>query len=169
MAKKSSSKKSMKKVGLDFLALIFSGAIFGLLALPFINHKITTGIGESISTTSGYDLLNFEADAGVATLILLFIIFASFAVLLALTKMLIDAGVLKAGNANKIIGFGLLIMTLAILVVSIVTMIVIPSKCSSSSIGSLFSAGSYAGWLGLIFVTVSGLLSFVSSIFAIKK
>lgn len=169
MAKKSSSKKNMKKVGFDFLALIFSGAIFGLLALPFIKHKITSIVGDTVSNTSGYALLDFEANAGIATLILLFIIFASIAVMLSILKLLIDAGVIKSASANKIAGFGLVIMAFAIFVVSIVSMIVIASNCNSGSIGSVFSAGSYAGWLGLILVAVSGLLCFVSSIFAIKK
>ena len=69
----------------------------------------------------------------------------------------------------KLIGFCMVFMALAVLVMTIVNMIVVPSKCQSSSIGSLISAGSYAYWLGLILSGVSALLGFVASIFAVKQ
>lgn len=170
MAKKS-SKKSMKALGLDLLVLLFSGAMFGLLAVPYIKMEASSGIlgAGTSSTISGYDLLNFDSDAGMATCILLLVIFASLMALLAIVKMLGDAGIIKSRRVMKLIGFGMVFMAFAVLVMTIVNMIVVPSKCNSSSIGSIISAGSYAYWLGLILSGVSALLGFVASIFAVKK
>ena len=70
MAKKS---KFGSAVIFDLIVLVLAGGIFGLLALPFVKAE-TTIIGFTGSTTvSGYDLLNFEANAGIATVILLII------------------------------------------------------------------------------------------------
>lgn len=168
MAKKS-SKKSMKSVMLDLLALLFSGAMFGLLAMPYIKGEVSSILGTTSTTVSGYDLLNFDGDAGMATCILLLVIFASLMALLAIIKMLGDAGMIKSRRVMKLIGFCMVFMALAVLVMTIVNMIVVPSKCEASSLGSIISAGSYAYWLGLILSSASALLGFVTSIFAVKK
>lgn len=168
MAKKS-SKKSSKNFGLDLLALLFSGAMFGLLAMPYVKAEVSSVLGTSSTTMSGYDLLNFDSDAGMATCILLLVIFAALMALLAIVKMLGDAGIIKSRRVMKLLGFCLVFMALAVLVMTIVDMFVVPSKCSSSSLGSLISGGYYAYWLGLILSGVSALLGFVASIFAVKQ
>lgn len=168
MAKKS-SKKSMKNFGLDLLVLLFSGAMFGFLAMPYVKGEVSSILGTTSTTVSGYNLLNFDNDAGMATCILLLVIFASLMALLAIVKMLGDAGIIKSRRVMKLIGFCMVFMALAVLVMTIVNMIVVPSKCNSSSLGSIISAGSYAYWLGLILSSVSALLGFVASIFAVKQ
>lgn len=168
-SKKSTTKKSTKKLGLDLLLLILSAGTFGLLALPYVKYEVSSVLGSTQSTTSGYELLNFEANSGVATVILLLIIFASLLILMCVLKMLVDCGVVKNSMAGKIASFGTVCVAFAVLVMTIVNIIVIPSSCSAGGFGSYFSAGSYAGWLGLILTLVLGLGDFVVSVFSVKK
>lgn len=168
MAKKS-SKKGTKSLALDLLTLLFAGAMFGLLAMPYVKGEVSSVLGTTSTTVSGYELLNFDNDAGMATCILLLVIFASLVALFALCKMLGDLGVIRSRRLMNFFGFVMVVMALAVLVMTIVNMIVVPSKCSASSLGSIISAGSYAYWLGLILSSVSALLGFVSSIFAVKR
>lgn len=169
MAKKSSSKAKTGNLLLDLLALIFSAGIFGLLAMPYVKYEVSSVIGSASSQSSGYQLLDFEANAGVSTMILLLIIFASISILFAIVKMLVDAKILKGKNAVKLANFGLIVMTLILTVISIVSIIVIASNCGANGFGSIVSAGSYAGWFGLILTVVCSGLAFVSSIFSVKR
>ena len=50
MAKKSSK---FGKTLADFLALVLSGVVFGLLAMPFISSKMTIAGREIVSNASG--------------------------------------------------------------------------------------------------------------------
>jgi len=137
MAKKS-SKKGISKL-LDLILIVIAGGMFGFLAMPYINNKVTSVLGDTIKTVSGYQLLDFEADGGLATIILLLIIFASLLAVLSVLKLCFDANIIKNKTVGKVAGFGVVVMALAILVVCIVAMIVVPNKCSSYSLSiSLF-------------------------------
>ena len=81
MGKKTSNKINSRNLLIDLLCFIFIGGVFGLLAMPYVKYELSLIIGSGSSTTSGYELLNFDANASVATVILLLIIFASLAVL----------------------------------------------------------------------------------------
>lgn len=165
MAKKS-SKKSMAKL-FDLILLVIGGGVFGLLAMPFITGKVTIGSKEIVSNYSGYNLLDFDADAGLATIMLLFIIFASVLVVSSLLKLCYDAKIIKNKTLGKVAGFGVVVMALALLVLTIVAMIVVPTKCDDSIFASLTNTG--ANWLTLIlFAVVSG-CGLVTSFCSVKK
>ena len=165
MAKKSSN---FGKALADFLALVLSGAVFGLLAMPFISAKGSALGGEIVNNASGYDLLNFDSNAGLATVVLLLIIFASLMAVCAILKLLYDEKIVSDKTFGKVVGFGLIIMALAVVVMAIFAMIVVPSNCKSYSLWGA-SAGSYAGWLALVLVLVDALAGLIASYFAIKK
>lgn len=166
MAKKSSN---FGKALADFLALVLSGAVFGLLAMPFISAKMTVFGKEIVSNASGYDLLDFDTNASLATVVLLLIIFASLMAVCAILKLLYDEKIVSNKTFGKVVGFGLIIMALAVVVMAIVAMIVVPSNCEAYSFGSTASAGNYAGWLALVLVLVDALAGIIASYFAIKK
>lgn len=167
---KSKSSKSNTKALLDFVVLVLAGAIFGFLALPFVGGKIESVIGNSdTATTSGYGLLDFEANSGIATCILLTIIFASLLVCGAILKLLADAGVVKGASLAKVSGLVTVVFALAVLVMAIVVMIVIPSNCESFNIGGLVGAKNFAIWYALIINAVVSLGAFVASVFSIRK
>ena len=125
MAKKSSK---FGKTLADFLALVLSGVVFGLLAMPFISGKGSALGGEIVKNASGYDLLNFDSNAGLATVILLLIIFASLMAVCAILKLLYDEKIVSNKTFGKVVGFGLIIMALAVVVMAIVAMIVVPTN-----------------------------------------
>lgn len=166
MAKKSSN---FGKTLVDFLALVLSGVVFGLLAMPFISAKMTILGKEVVSNTSGYDLLNFDANASLATVVLLLIIFASLMAVCSILKLLYDAKIVSNKTFGKVVGLGLILMAFAVVVMAIVAMIVVPSNCEAYySFGSA-SAGNYAGWFALVLVLVDALAGLIASYFAIKK
>lgn len=165
MAKKSSN---FGKTLADFLALVLSVVVFGLLAMPFISAKMTILGKEVVSNASGYDLLNFDANAGLATVVLLLIIFASLMAVCAILKLLYDAKIVSNKTFGKVVGLGLILMAFAVVVMAIVAMIVVPSNCEAYSFGSA-SAGNYAGWFALVLVLVDALAGLIASYFAIKK
>lgn len=173
MAKKSSkgAKKSSKGLVklLDLIVLAVAGGMFGFLAMPFITGKVTIGGLQSTVSDTGYNLLNFDADAGLATITLLLIIFASMLAVLSIIKLCYDFNLIKDKSLGKIIGYSLIAMALAVLVVSIVAMIVVPSKCESHSIGGYLSGGSYANWVTLILITAVSLGGLIASFFSVKK
>lgn len=166
MAKKSSKKNNLL---FSLLAFMFGGAVFGLLAMPYINNKFTILGSETITGFSGYSLLDFDANQIFAILTLLLVIFAGLTALFGLLKLAYDAKLVSNKAFGKFVGFGLIISSLALLVTSIVTMIIIPTECSEVALGGLLSSGNYANWLALILTTVSSGLSFVTSLLAIKK
>lgn len=165
MAKKSSK---FGKTLADFLALVLSGVVFGLLAMPFISSKMTIAGREIVSNASGYDLLNFDANAGLATVVLLLIIFASLMAVCAILKLLYDEKIVSNKTFGKVVGFGLILMAFAVVVMAIVAMIVVPTNCKSYSLWGA-SVGSYAGWLALVLVLVDALAGLIASYLAIKK
>lgn len=165
MAKKS-SKKGMNTL-LDFVLLLIGGGIFGLLAMPFITGKVTILGSTVVSNFSGYELLDFDADAGLATIMLLFIIFASVLVVSSLLKLCYDAKIIKNKTLGKVGGFGVVVMALALLVLTIVAMIVVPNKCDSSVFASLTNTG--ANWLTLILFAVVSSGALVASFCSVKK
>ena len=167
MAKKS-SKKSVNKL-LDLILFVIAGGMFGFLAMPYISNKVTSVLGDTINNISGYQLLDFEADSGLATIILLLIIFASLLALLSIVKFCFDSHIIKNKSVGKIAGFGVVVMALAILVVCVVAMIVVPDKCSSYSFGGFVSAGNYANWFTLILTTGVYAMGLVVSFYSIKK
>lgn len=169
MAKKKTSKKSSAKALLDLVVLVLTGAVFGFLALPFVEAKGTVLGVTTVAHTSGYGLLDFEANSGVATCILLTIIFASLLAVVALCKLLSDAGIIKNATCAKVCSFACVIMALAVLVMAIVVMIVVPTNCKSYSVGGFASAGNYAVWYALIINAVVSLAGFVASVFSIRK
>lgn len=166
MAKKS-SKKSTKYLLLDLLTLVFAGCLLGFLALPYAKSKVNILGGTSESPISGYSMLDFNADSGLATVILLLVIFASILALLGLLKVCCDTGVIKNKSVVKLIKFGLILFALASLVMTIVAMIVVPSKCSSIG-GSSASLGTYADWFVLILSTIMGVGALFSSVLSAK-
>lgn len=159
MAKKS-SKKGISTL-LDLILILIGGGIFGLLAMPFITGNTT------ITKFSGYNLLNFDSDAGLATIMLLFIIFASVLVVSSLLKLCYDAKIIKGKTLGKVASFGVIVMALALLVLCVVAMIVVPSKCNDSIFASLTNIG--ANWLALILVTVVSGCGLVASFCSVKK
>ena len=160
MAKKS---KFGSAVIFDLIVLVLAGGIFGLLALPFVKAE-TTIIGFTGSTTvSGYDLLNFEANAGIATVILLIIIFASVLALSALCRVFVDGGMVKSKSLDKYAMIGMNLISLALLVCSIIITIMIPANCSADGVGSIFAAGSYAVWYSLALTIVVSFAAFCVS------
>lgn len=156
------AKKSSKNTLFDFLALILSGAVFGILAMPFITSKLAVAGKETTSTMSGYDLLNFEADSGLATVVLLLVIFASILALFALIKLLVDEKIISNKTVAKCADLCLLLSALAVVVMAIVAMIVVPSKCSAEKVGSL-TVGTFAGWVALVILLVDALVALVMS------
>lgn len=174
MAKKSS--KSAKKSGkkglaklLDLVVLAVAGGMFGFLAMPFITGKISVGGLSTSVSDSGYNLLNFDADKTLAILMLLLIIFASMLAVLSIIKLCYDFNLIKEKSLGKIIGYSLVILALALFVVSVVTMIVVPGKCESHSVGGYASGGSYANWFTLVLVTAVSLGGVIASFFSVKK
>lgn len=170
MAKKSSKKASngTKKI-LDLVLLVLAGGMFGLLAMPFITGEATSVLGTVTNNISGYNLLDFEANAGFATIVLLFIIFASLLAVLSILKLCCDAGLIKNKSFNKLVKFGVVVFALALVVLSVVTMIVIPTNCEAYSLGSIVSVGNHANWLTLILVAVVNLFSLATSFYSTKK
>lgn len=166
MAKKS-SKKSMSK-WLDLVLLLIAGGMFGFLAMPFISAKITSGLGNIVKTASGYKLLDFENDAGLATIILLFIVFASILAISSLLKFCYDANLTKNKTLGKATNFSVVIIALALVVLSIVSMIVVPTKCESFSLFGA-SAGNYANWFTLILIAVVSLGGLATAFYSRKK
>lgn len=167
MAKKSTKKNSLKALW-SFLTLIFAGAIFGMLALPFVKYGGSAGSHSISSSSSGYELLDFNGNTAIATVILLLVIFASLLVVVSIMKLCADCGVIKNKSAKKFLSFALVVLSLAVLAMCVVCMIVVPTECDSIGSGS-FSVGSYASWLGLIFTTVVGIGATITSIYAVKK
>lgn len=167
MAKKSS--KSMKGFLFDFLVLVLAGGLLGFLALPFMKYQTTALGSTAVTNYSGYGLLNFDANAGIATVILLLVIFASLLTLFAIVKMLADLGLFKNKSISKILAYVVVFLAFAALVLTITNMIYIPTQCNSGSIGSYFSTGTQAAWLGLIISAVDALFAFVASLFTLKK
>lgn len=167
MAKKSTKKNSAKALW-SFLTLIFAGAIFGTTALPFVRYGGSAGSHSISSSSSGYELLNFDGNTAIATVILLLVIFASLLALVSIMKLCADCGVIKNKSAKKFLSFALVVLSLAVFVMCVVCMIVVPTECSSIGTGS-FSAGSYASWLGLIFTTVVGIGATITSIYSVKR
>ncbi len=169
MAKRKSSKKSGVKAILDFVVLALAGGMFGFLALPFVKNQITAGsMTTELARYNGYQLMDFENNAGVATCILLMIIFASLLAVFAIVKLLADMGTLKGATLSKVVAFGTVVLALAVLVMSIVIMIVIPTNCKTGAI-SVVSGGTLAIWYSLIINTCAGLATFVTSVFSIRK
>lgn len=170
MAKKSSKKASngTRKI-LDLVLFVLAGGMFGLLAMPFITGEASSVLGKVTNNISGYNLLDFEANAGFATIILLFIVFASLLAVLSILKLCCDAGLIKNKSFNKLVKFGVVVFALALVILSVVTMIVIPTNCEAYSFGGLASIGNHANWLTLILVTVVNLLSLATSYFSTKK
>lgn len=169
MAKRKSGGKNMLKAVLDFVILALAGSIFGFLALPFAKASISgSGYGAELGSFNGYDLLDFEANAGVATCILLLIIFASALALFALLKFLGDAGLVKSSTFNKVCNLLTVVMALAVLVMTIVVMIVVPANCKTNGAFGI-SGGTTAVWYSLIINACVGLASFVVSVFSIRK
>lgn len=167
MAKKKSKNNSTI---FDLVAFIFAGAVFGLLAMPYILNKASVLGRETVKNISGYSLLNFEVeDKTFAILVLLLIIFAGLTVIFSLLKTAVDAKMITNKTFIKVTKFCLLVCSLALVVTSIVTMIMIPTKCDEFAITGIVSAGNYAGWLGLILTTVASILSFGSNILSLKK
>lgn len=169
MAKKKTSKKNSKTTLLDFIVLVLAGGMFGLLALPFMKAEWKVGSVTNVAKASGYDLLNFEANSGVAVCILLLVIFASLLAVASLCKLLADAGIVKDSTFVKISSFATVVMALAVFAMTIAIMIVVPTNCDAYSLGGVLSAGSYAVWVSLIANAVVGLGAFVASVFASKK
>lgn len=162
MAKKSSK---FGKTLADFLALVLSGVVFGLLAMPFISGKGSALGGEIVKNASGYDLLNFDSNAGLATVVLLLIIFASLMAVCAILKLLYDAKIVSNKTFGKVVGLGLILMAFAVVIMAIVAMIVVPTNCKAHSLGS----SDYAGWFALVLVLVDALAGLIASYLAIKK
>lgn len=167
MAKKSS--RNMRGLLFDFLILVLAGGIFGFLALPFMNYQTTVLGASSVTNYSGYDLLNFDANVGIATIVLLLIIFASLLGLLAIVKMLADCRLIKSKSLSRILTCIVVFLAFAVFVLTIANMIYIPTQCNSGSIGSYFSTGTQASWLGLTLTSVDALLVLVTSLFTLKK
>lgn len=169
MAKKS-SKKSMKFVLLDLLTLLLGGALIGFLALPYIKYQ-ASGFGSTLEqTASGFNLLDFDGNAGIATIVLLLIIFASLTILFALLKACVDGKIINDKSFSKIAKFGLIVSAIACFIITIVAMIVIASECSSGSLGIFgIGAGSKPAWLSLITSALIGLGALVSSLLSVKK
>lgn len=169
MAKRKSSKKSGVKAILDFVVLALAGGMFGFLALPFVKAQ-ASGLGETreLARYNGYQLMDFENNAGVATCVLLMIIFASLLAVFAIVKMLADIGTLKGATLSKVVAFGTVVLALAVLVMTIVLMIVIPTNCKVNGAFG-FSGGTTAVWYGLIINACAGLATFVTSVFSIRK
>lgn len=165
MAKK--SKKSNNKIIWNFLVLVFAGCLLGFLALPYAKAKVSVGSAVSESNISGFSMLDFNSDSGLAVVILLLVIFASILAILSLLKICCDAGIIKNKSAVKIIKFGLILFALASLVMTIVAMIVVPSKHNSLG-GSYASIGTYANWFVLILSSVMGVGAFSSSVLSAK-
>lgn len=166
------AKKATKKTGnilFDILILLLAGGIFGFLALPYMSSKATVFGKEVVSNISGYDLLNFDANSGIATVILLLVIFASLLALFAIVKILADLGMFKNKKASRLLSFIVILLALAVFAMTITNMIYIPTECNSGSLGSYFAAGTYPAWLGLILTAVDSLLALVTSLFTLKK
>ncbi len=159
------AKKSSKNTLFDFIALVLAGAVFGILAMPFKIGKLTVLGKETTSTLSGYDLLNFDTDAGLATVILLVIIFASILALFALVKLLVDEKIISNKTVAKCVNLGLLVSALAVVAIAVAAMIVVPSKCDFVD----GFGGTIAGWVALIILLVDGLGALVLSWFAHKN
>lgn len=169
MTKKSRKTMGKGRILLDFLAFIFAGAIFGFLALPFIKYEMVSAIGSVSATASGYGLLDFDVNSDIATVLLILIIFTSLAVVFAFLKILTDARIIRSRSVGKFISGGFLFLSFATLALAIAGMVVVPVNCSSGGLGSYFSAGTYAHWLGLIATMVSALISFIIGIFSVRK
>ena len=162
------AKKSSKKAFYDFLTVALSGGVYGFLALPFVKSEASI-LGQSSSwTASAYQLLDFEANSGIATVVLLTIIFAGVLAFFALCKLVFDAGFLKSKAASKYLGFATVLFALALIGVSIAAMIVIPKSCSTSSLGGWISAGTTAQWGGLIANLAAGILALGTSYLSTK-
>lgn len=168
MAKKS-TKKNSKKVLFDILVLILSASLLGLLALPFIKSEVSSILGSLSNTISGYKLIDFDLDTTIATFMLLTAIFASLSVLFSIFKLIGDLNIVKNKTFTKFSSVGLILITFITLVLSIAITIVIPVKCNSNNLGSLFSAGNYAVWYSLAVVILVSLLSFISSFISNRK
>lgn len=144
------AKKNSKKALFDFVTVIFTGGIFGLLALPFVKAEASVLGWSTSSVASGYSLLDFEANEGVATVILLMIIFAGIAAFSSLCKLVFDAGFLKSKAASKFLGFAAVLGALALVGATVTAMIVISNNCSTSDFGGIISAGATPQWASLI-------------------
>ncbi len=170
MAKRKSSKSSMKVVLLNIITLVFAGCLIGFLGLPYVKHQVS-GFGSTYEeTASGFSLLDFEANSGVATVVLLLLIFASILALLVLVKIFCDAGIIKSKSLSKLVGYGVVLFALASFVMTIVAMIVIPNNCNSGSLGIFgIGGGTKPAWFELILSAVMGLGATVTGVLSMKK
>lgn len=162
------AKKNSKKALFDLVTLVLTGGIYGLLALPFVKAEASALGWSTSSVASGYSLLDFEANSGVATVILLMVIFAGIAAFSSLCKLVFDGGFLKSKSASKFLGFGAVLFSLALVGAVVAAMIVIPQNCSSSSLGSLASASTNPQWGTLIGCLAASLLALGTSFKASK-
>lgn len=167
------TKKSSFKLIMDLVTILLGGLLLGFVALPHVSYEASSGIiGGGVSTSSsGYDLINFEegANTGVAVVLLLIVIFASLLVLFGLLKLLTDSGTVKSSVASKVMNFGLVICALALTALVIANIFTVSNACSAVDGGSFFQAGSYAVWATLIVNAILGVGSLVTSLFAWKK
>lgn len=166
MAKKS---KVNNSIIFDIIILVIAGLVFAFLALPYVDYQVSVLGQTGVEHVSGYALLDFEANEGLATIIMFTIIFAGVLAFAALFRLLTDFGVFKDGLIAKIIKLALLISALGVLVMSIIAVISVPAACSSSSLGSLVSGGSYAVWYSLALQIVLGLGAVACVAMAKKK
>ena len=164
MAKKSA--KSSKRTLFDLITIILSGSVFGWLALPYVKFDASV-LGSS--TTSGYKLLDFDANEAIATVLLIPVIVAGLLALASISKTLVDVGVVNSKSASKMLGLVMMVLALVMVGISVATMIVVPKQCTSHNFGSLGNVGSSAQWLGMIATLLVSLLSLATSYLAAKK
>lgn len=167
MAKKSKSKGNPL---FSLLAIVFAGAVFGILAMPFVKASVSA-LGSKLAETSysGYSLLDFEANSGMATVILPLVIFAGLLALVSLVKLLLDLGVVKNGKVGRTLGLVMAVLGLALVGAAIATMIVVPNNCNAGALGNVVAGGTKPQWLALILMLVDGLVATCVSLMSAKK
>lgn len=167
MAKK--SKKSNMRALWDFVTLALAGLLLGFMALPHLSVLL---LGETVYSSSGYDLISFEdgANTGLSVVLLLLVIFASLLALFAILKLLADLGVVKSSGFNKFATFGLLLSAIAVAVLVIVNCIVVGTYCDGKADPITQEvSGRVANWATLIVNAVVGVASLGTSALALKK
>ncbi len=180
MANKKKTQKNSVKAIWDFITLALASVLLGFIALPHVGFRINILTGSSTSTNSGFKLINFEdgSNTTVATVLLLLAIFASLLILISLFKLLSDAGIIKNKTFSKVVNALTIVLSFAVAVLAIVSMIVIAVAVKDDAdsfltlnglLGGLASAEVFAVWGVLITNMLLGVATLVTSAFSLKK
>lgn len=154
---------------MNIATVVLTVLLIGFIALPHIEGFL---LGESVGTQSGYDCISFgDGDPkGVATVLLLLVIFACLLALTAILKILADTGVVKSAKFAKVVNIVLVVLSVITAILAIVNIITVATYCNDNYAAVAGKDNGLVACFGTLIVNaIIACVTIATSVVSIKK